>query len=536
MKTYYDVLGVSPKASQEEIRKAYYLRSKMLHPDRFDQSKQQAEWRLANEMFKELNQAYAVLKEPAARSEYDRNTFQRATPPRQTSPPPRQETRNASPPPRSPQVKLGKMTAGYASFSLLPKGIQQRLLDRQSGAIKNQFLAPIGGVAWHYAGCFCAVGWFVLLVDFSTDTKWQADAITWYAIFTAVACLLGAICAAWIIRWHRSPLKCSFLVTPVYFIKTRLDEVWYWPIWELTNIRATHRYRNSAYVGTDVLLEFANRTEKITISPEEAYSWLIDLLKAFDEKIRVARTQEDWWYFYNEDDFREAPESARQPDKSHSVIRTRAFVVAFTVGVAMFILALAVNAYNAKPSNLAGAIRHGTGGSTVRSTGNTGPLAITPPRFIPDPPAATSSQTPVTYPEPESGHVFKNALGRGHGSLKIRNGANCHSVVKLVDATLQTAVYVVFVRAGSVADILNIPDGTYRLFFASGYGWDATDGRFRDTRSTSVFQKNLVFATTRQAEGDGIYTYYDEMSVTLNPVVGGNAKTQVVSNKEFERY
>jgi curved DNA-binding protein CbpA len=57
-KTYYDILGVSDNATSEEIRNAYIIRSKMFHPDRFDRSAEVNEWNLANEMLKELNQAF----------------------------------------------------------------------------------------------------------------------------------------------------------------------------------------------------------------------------------------------------------------------------------------------------------------------------------------------------------------------------------------------------------------------------------------------------------------------------------------------
>ena len=43
----------------------------MLHPDRFNQTTQKAEWALANEMFKELNHAYDILKNPVKRNQYD---------------------------------------------------------------------------------------------------------------------------------------------------------------------------------------------------------------------------------------------------------------------------------------------------------------------------------------------------------------------------------------------------------------------------------------------------------------------------------
>jgi curved DNA-binding protein CbpA len=70
-KSYYDILGVASTATAEDIRKAYLVRSKMFHPDRFDHNTESKQWHLANEMLKELNQAYYVLRDARARAEYD---------------------------------------------------------------------------------------------------------------------------------------------------------------------------------------------------------------------------------------------------------------------------------------------------------------------------------------------------------------------------------------------------------------------------------------------------------------------------------
>jgi curved DNA-binding protein CbpA len=71
MKDYYSILGISMNATPEEIRTAYINRSRILHPDRFDPQKQPNEWKLANDMMKELNEAYNILKDGESRAEYD---------------------------------------------------------------------------------------------------------------------------------------------------------------------------------------------------------------------------------------------------------------------------------------------------------------------------------------------------------------------------------------------------------------------------------------------------------------------------------
>lgn len=62
---YYDVLGVSRSASQEEIQQAFRTLARRQHPDI---NRDPA----AEERFKELNEAYQVLSDPKTRSRYDR--------------------------------------------------------------------------------------------------------------------------------------------------------------------------------------------------------------------------------------------------------------------------------------------------------------------------------------------------------------------------------------------------------------------------------------------------------------------------------
>lgn len=63
-KNYYKILGISKTATQSEIKKAYFAKAKMYHPDVCKDKN-------AEQMFKDISNAYETLKDENLRRNYD---------------------------------------------------------------------------------------------------------------------------------------------------------------------------------------------------------------------------------------------------------------------------------------------------------------------------------------------------------------------------------------------------------------------------------------------------------------------------------
>ena len=96
MTTYYDILGVAPTASADEIKTAYRHLAMQFHPDKTPGANKAVQ-RLIEDKFKEIQEAYDTLKDKAKRAEYDAalemlNSGEYYEPPPPPPPPPRDST------------------------------------------------------------------------------------------------------------------------------------------------------------------------------------------------------------------------------------------------------------------------------------------------------------------------------------------------------------------------------------------------------------------------------------------------------------
>lgn len=71
--SYYEILRISPNASDDDVKRAYHILAKKHHPDRNPHSKRLAELR-----FRLISEAYAGLKTREKRLKYNQTLHMKA--------------------------------------------------------------------------------------------------------------------------------------------------------------------------------------------------------------------------------------------------------------------------------------------------------------------------------------------------------------------------------------------------------------------------------------------------------------------------
>lgn len=484
-KNYYAILGVSPTATVEEIREAYLRRSRVIHPDRFDPKVQPIEWRQANEMLQELNEAYKVLREPASRSRFDaandvRHDHNKKSTPKNAKPRSSQSSQS------SPSIRLGRLLSGYIKFSEAPPQTKQRLLDRERNKIREQYKVWRKRVFRNYFFVAVLTLWFWQLIFFASVSRWTSNSLWWkFAITIAVSLLIG-VNLAWIIKWHQSKIKCNFFITPLYFIMTELDEIWYWPIWDLQEIGITHNYTNRSYQDSTVHLRFPDAKEDVLLSDEGEVRSFIEAIRVFERKIKTAKEQEDWAYFFHEDDFREVTPKVAE---KKSVILTPTVVVShgisLIVGLVLLNVAYLINLQ--QPSMM---------GIPPQQEPHTQAKPITDT----EPPTTKFNEVDLSailgnqiQPLPRNGDQSSYVVKEAIAPLTIVTRANGnHYFVKITDWYTNETVATIFIRDGQTVETL-LPLGSYKIKYAIGETWYGEQLLFGPNTSYSEAEKRFDF-------------------------------------------
>lgn len=137
---------------------------------------------------------------------------------------------------------------------------------------------------------------------------------------------------------------------------------------------------------------------------------------------------------------------------------------------------------------------------------------------------------PTTYNSLPTGTRIEDDIGtHGHGELTVENGTSEDAVIRLCMVSTDQTVRWFSVQAGNSARMTGIPEGAYRLMYTLGLDWSDPEDSFRWHPSYDQFERLLQYS--EQQDGDGVR--YHEISVTLNPVIGGNVHTLAISREKF---
>ncbi|KAJ3771104.1 DnaJ-domain-containing protein [Lentinula raphanica] len=71
MPTLYQILGIRPSATAEEVRRAYKQKALETHPDKLEPGASNVEKERAERSFREVHDAFSVLSDPEKRHAYD---------------------------------------------------------------------------------------------------------------------------------------------------------------------------------------------------------------------------------------------------------------------------------------------------------------------------------------------------------------------------------------------------------------------------------------------------------------------------------
>lgn len=489
IRTHYDNLKVARNAPQEVIRAAYKTLSQKHHPDRNGNSAE------SQRVMKILNESYAVLSDPEARRRHDVWIVEQESP--ETPEDYSQKSRR--------EIEFPPLVSGEINYYDLDEETRKRIKDRASGVNKNQIRIKLGGVFWNYVWCILLSGWFYYIYTSATEYRWEEETTYWYAGLTAVVGFLLAGNISWLYSWHSKPLKFCLVVTPLYFIKFHLDKISYWPIWTISDIRATHNYRNGSYQSTTLSLTLDGKRQIFSISPESAYQQFFNKLQEYDTKFRAAVNTNDFDYIVNNDEFLSVRVGRTTANKKRSFSPIVIYILLPLISFGFLGANYDIN--HDLPYNPAYSKR-----KTPYNSKPQGKPSYVRPSIAPNGASWPSGAAYVTnYPKLNTG---------GLSSVTVDNTQNDSDVfVKLVSIMADEShpVRIFFIPAFRNFKINSINPGLY-------------DIRYRDL-TTGGLARSESFTLEEVSTDNG--TRYSDMTMTLYKVRNGNMQTYDLSESEF---
>lgn len=146
-------------------------------------------------------------------------------------------------------------------------------------------------------------------------------------------------------------------------------------------------------------------------------------------------------------------------------------------------------------------------------------------------------KTVVYYTRPENGFSpYNSFFGKGiynnssGNEFVIKNSNSTDAVVLLVNAYSGKKVRNEYIRKGNTFSMTGVPNGTYYLEWASGNDWNPN---LKVGALKGGFQTNKSFTKTRDRNDWMKVSGYQQWTVTLYSVTGGDVESESLTANEF---
>jgi hypothetical protein len=287
LRTHYENLKISRDAPPEIIRASYKALSQKHHPDRNGSTSE------SQDIMKIINASYAALSDPDSRIKHDAWIRQQES----------LRVHTKTPEKTSTEVEFSSPISGEMNFNELDKVARSKIKTRLSGYNKNQYAIKLDDVFWSYALILVLPTWFYYIYISISDYRWTSEVAYWHSGITCAVWLLLAKNISWVYSWHSTPLKSWLIITPLYLMKLHLNQISYWPIWTIADIKGTHHYRNGSYQNTDISMTLDGKPETFSVNEEQQYQILLNRLQEYNAELRAAQQSNDSAHIINNDEF-----------------------------------------------------------------------------------------------------------------------------------------------------------------------------------------------------------------------------------------
>ncbi|MCH8568544.1 MAG: J domain-containing protein [Balneolales bacterium] len=469
-KDYYGILGVKPGTDTKEIRRSYIRISRIIHPDRFDQNKQPEDWEHANQMLRDVNEAWAVLKDPDKKLLYDMQhgygqseatsnyqSYDSQAEEQSSSYTQEDDSHSYYDPGPDPTKNL---QSGYRHFSDLPESIRQNLLRRENGTLTDHYYVETEQPTGYYLRAAILLAWTTFLIFASMGQQWNFGVLLFFFGLNMWTFWFFSRQLLWLYKWNKSTLSCRLYITPLYIIETYHDMVRWWPVTGIKNIQIT---RGNGYYNRDnavLNLHYEDVVARFHVSPLQLARNCVHALQQFQNKVYAALSSYRYEYVKNRDEF--SGISSTHPP-SDSRLRFYTTLSPMLLGL-LFFGFIFMNNHGNEPQ-----------------IGN---------RLI-------------SQMLPHNGSKILFFKDDAIAPLELLATTDRNFLVRIINSDNRLPAMTVFVRAGRQLH-LRLPDGDYNIRYTAGNSWFGPDHKFGP--NGQFFEESQTF--TFSSENDTLFGHF----------------------------